>query len=52
MFVSERLVQRYQRTHQRKHNEAITAKKAEQNLSSLSELVRTINQNRKTRHGK
>ena len=52
MFLAKSLVQQYQQTHQRKYGEAISAKEAEQKISNLSELVRIINRNRRTKHGK
>ena len=49
MQISEHLVRRYQEAHKRKYGEDISAKEAEQCLSNLKDLIRTI---RSCRHGK
>lgn len=47
MIISERLIREYQRTYKRKFGEDISAKKAEQELFDLTELVRLITKERK-----
>ena len=49
MTISPNLVRRYQETHKRKYGEDISAKEAEQCLSNLKDLIRTI---RSCHHGK
>ena len=51
MFISDQLVRKYQKTHERKFGESITAKEAEQNLSNLAELVRLAKKERRSHHG-
>ena len=51
MFISERLVRKYQKTHERKFGESITAKEAERNLSNLAELIRLAKKERRNHHG-
>ena len=47
MFISERLVREYQKTHERKFGDSIAAKDAERELSDLAELVKTVKKTRR-----
>ena len=47
MFISEKLVNQYQKIYEQKFGEKITAKKAEQELSNLAELIKTANKARR-----
>ena len=52
MFISAKLIARYQQTYQRKYGQTVTTKEAEQHLSDLSTLLRQIKASRSARHGK
>lgn len=52
MFTSKRLIQKYQKTHERKFGKKITEKEAERELSDLTKLIKLITKERKNRHGK
>ena len=52
MLLSERLVRRYQNEYKRKFGRDISPKEAERELLGLTDLVRLITKERRSRHGK
>ena len=51
MYISKKLINTYQRTHEHKFGKTISEKEAERELSDLTKLIKLIKQERGN-HGK
>lgn len=51
MYISDKLVQSFQKTYERKFGQGITANEAKQDLSNLAELIKLIAKERKCNYG-